>query len=291
MRYFSIAIIAAASAIATTTIAAAADLPLKEPVSEAPVVAPVTSWEGFYFGGHVGYGWDPADGTFNPVTYVTSAVPPLFINSSSGPVNLSVDPEGWLGGVQIGYNWQRDSWVYGLEADFSWSDIEDSDSAPWFVNSSVGAAGAQGLALNITGIVRLKQKLDYFGTFRGRIGWLANNSLLLYATGGGAWGHVKTEFSNSDISLSGAGVGGLTAAQRAALTAGGYDSASDIRWGFSVGGGAEWMFAQNWSVKAEYLFVDLLGSDTLNIVGGTATAGDMEVHTARLGVNWHFHAQ
>ncbi|MEJ2379292.1 MAG: outer membrane beta-barrel protein [Pseudolabrys sp.] len=206
-------------------------------------------------------------------------------------MNLSVDPEGWLGGVQIGYNWQRDSWVYGLEADFSWSDIEDSDSAPWFVNSSVGAAGAQGLALNITGIVRLKQKLDYFGTFRGRIGWLANNSLLLYATGGGAWGHVKTEFSNSDISLSGAGVGGLTAAQRAALTAGGYDSASDIRWGFSVGGGAEWMFAQNWSVKAEYLFVDLLGSDTLNIVGGTATAGDMEVHTARLGVNWHFHAQ
>ncbi|MEJ2378775.1 MAG: hypothetical protein P8Y71_26465 [Pseudolabrys sp.] len=44
-------------------------------------------------------------------------------------------------------------------------------------------------------------------------------------------------------------------------------------------------------VKAEYLFVDLLGSDTLNITGGTATAGDMGVHIARAGINYHFHAQ
>jgi outer membrane immunogenic protein len=201
------------------------------------------------------------------------------VTSSSGPVNLSVDPEGWLGGVQVGYNWQRNSWLYGLEADFSWSDIKDTDSAPWFVNG-VGPAGAN-LPSNITGTVALEQKLDYFGTIRGRLGW-ANNSLLFYATGGAAWGHVKTIFRNYNISVSGG-------ALPAAVTAGGYASASDIRWGFTVGAGLEWMFAPNWSVKAEYLFVDLLGSDTLAITGGVATTGDMTVHVARAGVNYFFH--
>lgn len=247
------------------------------------MVAPAASWEGFYIGGHGGYGWDPAKATFNPVTYVKSAVPGITITGSSGPVNLSVDPEGWLGGVQFGYNWQRNVWVYGLAADFSWSDIEDSASAPWFVNSVPVR-----LPVNISGIVGLEQKLDYFGTLRGRFGW-ANNSLLLYATGGAAWGHVKTTFSNSNITLSGAGVAGLTPAQVAALRAGGYASTSRIRWGFVAGAGFEWMFAQDWSLKAEYLYMDLLGSDTLAITGGVATAGDMSVHIARVGVNYLFH--
>jgi outer membrane immunogenic protein len=159
----------------------------------------------------------------------------------------------------------------------------DTDSAAWFANGIVLGE----VPFGVTGVVRLKQKLDYFGTIRGRVGW-ANNSLLLYVTGGGAWGHVKTEFSNSDISISGAG-GAFTPAQLATLTAGGYASASDIRWGYAVGGGLEWMFAHDWSVKAEYLFIDLLGSDTLTITGGTATAGDMTVNVVRVGVNYFFH--
>ena len=277
MRRLSLALIAAVSTVALTQIASATDLSVKAPVYKAPV----TNWEGFYVGGHVGYGWDPADATFDPVTYVTTVDPAFTATSSSGPVNLSVAPEGWLGGVQLGYNWQRNSWVYGIEADFSWSGIKDTDSAPWFVN---------GLLLNrgpgqVTGVVSLEQKLDYFGTVRGRLGW-ANNALLLYGTGGLAWGHVVTTFRNHDINA----VGGLfTAAEIAALQAGGYASTRDIRWGFTVGAGLEWMFAPNWSVKAEYLFVDLLGSDTLAITGGVATTGDMTVHVARAGVNYFFH--
>jgi outer membrane immunogenic protein len=281
MRRFSVAVISCFLSLAIIRVAAATDLPVK-PVYKAPEVAPVTNWEGFYIGGHFGYGWDPASATFNPVVYVTSAVPGLPITGSSGPVNLSVEPEGWLGGAQLGYNWQRQSWVFGLAADISWSDIEDSASAPWFVNS----LALQEVPFKVTGIVRLEQKLDYFGTLRGRLGW-ANNALLLYVTGGAAWGHVKTTFSNSDIGVSGAG-GALTPAQVSALQAGGYASTSDIRWGYTVGGGLEWMFARNWSVKAEYLYIDLLGTDTLAITGGVATAGDMSVNIARVGVNYFF---
>jgi len=277
MRRLSLALIAAVSTVALTQIASATDLSVKAPVYKAPV----TNWEGFYVGGHVGYGWDPADATFDPVTYVTTVDPAFTATSSSGPVNLSVAPEGWLGGVQLGYNWQQNFWVYGLEADFSWSDIKDSDSAPWFVNGTLFNRGAG----NVTGIVSLEQKLDYFGTVRGRLGW-ANNALLLYGTGGLAWGHVVTTFRNYDINA----VGGLfTAAEIAALQAGGHASASDIRWGFTVGAGLEWMFAPHWSAKAEYLFVDLLGSDTLSIIGGVATAGDLRLNVVRVGVNYLFH--
>jgi len=200
-------------------------------------------------------------------------------------VSLSVSPKGWLGGAQLGYNWQQNSLVYGFEADFDWSGIKDSTSAPWFVNG----ANPVGYPANLTGNVGLEQKLNYFGTLRGRLGW-ANNALLLYSTGGLAWGHVETTFSNYGINITQPGcIICLTPAQVAALQAGGSASASGIRWGYTVGAGLEWMVARNWSVKAEYLYIDLLGSDTLAITGGVATAGNMSVQVARVGLNYLFH--
>ncbi len=267
------------------SVASAADLPIKAPMyTKAPVIAPVTNWQGFYVGGNVGYGWDPASATFNPTTYVTTVLAgttPTITDTGpdSGPVALSVHPKGWLGGGQLGYNWQQNSVVYGLEADIDWSGMQDSASAPWFVN------GSQPDNVFIRGQINLKQQLDYFGTLRGRLGW-ANDSLLLYGTGGLAWGHVTTTFNVSNVTEP---TLALTSQQLAALQNGGYAQTSQLRWGFALGAGLEWMVAHNWSVKAEYLFIDLGDGSTLTIPGGSAQSNLTSMQVARVGLNYLFH--
>lgn len=273
-------------AIGLVSSARATDLPVKAPIYKAPALVPVTSWEGFYAGGNVGYGWDPASATFNPSTYATTLLGPLggpWVDTGpdSGPVALSVHPKGWLGGGQLGYNWQQNTLVYGLEADFDWSGMKASASAPFFVNGTEG-----GDIAGFTGNVGLQQKLDYFGTVRGRLGW-AKDALLLYGTGGLAWGHVKTTFNTFGVTQNAPGQ--FTAAQLAAIQNGGNAQSSGLRAGFAVGAGFEWMVAHNWSVKAEYLYLDLMGSDTLTIPGGTASAGNLSVQVARVGFNYLFH--
>jgi len=273
----------AAAVIICSSPAWAADLPSPQPIYKAPVMAPASTWEGFYVGGHVGYGWDPAHAIFNPSTYATTILAPLggpWVDTGpdTGPINLTVNPKGWLGGVQFGYNWQRRSFVFGGEADFSWADIKDSTSAPFTVTGTEA-----GDLASFTGNVGLQQKLDYFGTIRGRLGWTPDNALLLFGTAGLAWGHVTTTFDTFGIT---APAGDFTPQQLAALQNGGYATASDLRWGYAVGGGLEWMFAHNWSVKGEYLYVNLgSGSDALVIPGGIAHS-DLSVQVARIGVNY-----
>jgi outer membrane immunogenic protein len=261
--------------------ASASDLPTHKPapVFVAPV-APVANWGGFYIGANGGYGWDPASATFNPATYATAAIGalgPFVVTGASPPMSLSVHPQGWLGGGQIGYNWQQNSLVLGLEADIDWSNMRASTSAPFFVNGTIG-----GDIANFTGNVGLSQSVDYFGTARGRIGW-AWDQMLLFGTGGLAWGDVNTKFNTFGIATT---PGNLTNAQLAALQVGA--SANNVRVGFAVGAGLEWKVAPNWSVKAEYLFIDLLGSDTLTIPGGSAKAGNVPMSVARIGVNYFF---
>jgi outer membrane immunogenic protein len=169
--------------------------------------------------------------------------------------------------------------VYGLEADFDFSGMRASTSVPWVVN------GTQPDNVHITGQTNLSQKLDYFGTLRGRAGW-ANDNLLLFGTGGLAWGHVATAFNVSNVTEPTAA---LSLAQLAALQNGGNAYASGVRVGFAVGAGLEWKVARNWSVKGEYLFVDLISSgQTLTIPGGVATAGNLPVQVVRVGVNYFF---
>jgi outer membrane immunogenic protein len=269
-------------AIAFSSPVWAADLsaPPPAPLYKAPAFVPAPIWQGFYVGAHLGYGWDPAHATFDPAAYANSVLGglggPYVETSSSGPVALSVDPKGWLGGAQFGYNWQRDSLVFGAEADISGAGIKGSSSMPFFVNGTEG-----GDIANFQGNIGLQQKLDYFGTLRGRLGW-ATNSLLFYGTGGLAWGHVTTTFNTFGVT---APAGEFNAAQLAALQSGGYARSSDIRWGYAAGGGIEWAVAPNWSVKGEYLYVNLTGGDTLTIPGGTASS-NLSVQVARIGVNY-----
>jgi outer membrane immunogenic protein len=266
--------------------AAAADLPVKTPIlKKAPPPAPAANWQGFYVGGNAGYGWDPATAYFNPSNYVTTIMASFggFVDTGpdGGPVSLSVKPKGWLGGGQFGYNWQQNSLVYGLEADIDWSGIKSSTSAPWFVNGTVGGDNA-----GVMGNVGLQQKLDYLGTVRGRLGW-ANDTLLLYGTGGLAWGRVATTFNTFGVTQT-ANLG-FTPAELAALQTGGYASNTSTRVGYAVGAGFEWMVAHNWSVKAEYLYAQLQGSGgSLSIPGGTASTNGFSVQLARIGLNYFF---
>ena len=170
-------VILAISALAFSSIAAsAADMAMR---TKAPpiVVDPSYNWSGFYIGGNVGYGWGDADTSFNPLPSAAA-----FVNLA--PTTLGPDPQGVIGGVQAGYNWQAGKFVVGLEADIQASDIHGSAVVtPIIQNNGVPFPGA--------GFLSASQRIDWFGTVRARAGFTPVDRLLLYVTGGLAYGNVS----------------------------------------------------------------------------------------------------
>jgi outer membrane immunogenic protein len=200
------------------------------------------------------------------------------------PGQFDTHPSGFIGGGQIGYNYQlTPNWVAGLEADFQGADVKGNASVAPFTTL------IPGLGNTVSSFGAGSQRLDWFGTVRGRLGWLPVDPLLVYATGGLAYGHVKTDVSFSDTLLPNNFNGSTTA------------SGSTTRAGWTVGGGLEWMFSPRWSLKAEYLYYDL-GDVTLNSALSPIETGSGLVETtvniqstahyagniARGGVNYKF---
>jgi outer membrane immunogenic protein len=134
----------------------AADAPSTRPLQPV-VAAPLDLWTGIYLGVHAGYAWGDNH----------------IVDANVGPTQISnLDPSGWLGGFQIGYNRQlAPNWFAGLEVDLSASDLNES-----------GSTSPSGFAV--------RSKIDYFGTVRTRIGYAADRTLF-YLTGGFAWSHGK----------------------------------------------------------------------------------------------------
>ena len=165
----------AGSAIADIPAAGlAADIPVKAP---PPVAAIVSGWTGFYFGIHGGYGWGGSRDI--QTSYLPS---PADFNGQ--PFSTEIAPKGFLGGGQIGYNLQSGSLVYGVEADFSWSNVEGSaQSAPFLLFG--------GAPLNNGSSHTFRQELDWFGTVRARLGFLVSPTMLAYVTGGLAYGRTS----------------------------------------------------------------------------------------------------
>jgi outer membrane immunogenic protein len=235
------------AALATSSFAA--DMPLKAP----PL--PVWSWAGFYVGGNVGYGWaqDPAtltDTTATTRTRVNDAdtPAPIFIplgtttTTASGSGNLN--SQGWLGGIQGGYNWQSRWWVFGLEGD-----IQASGQ-----RGSVGICDTAGCPIG-SGMATDNFSMPWFGTFRGRIGFTPDPRWLVYATGGLAVAEIKDSLAGGPV---GGGPGGVAW------------SVDTTRAGFAVGGGVEAALFDRWSLKVEYLFMDF-GSVSGSGVGAATT--------------------
>jgi opacity protein-like surface antigen len=199
---------------------------------------PVTVWTGVYVGGHAGGAFGGEDAN-NPAI--------------GTPVTYSTNPNGFLGGVQAGYNYQfSPSFLVGVEADMSWSAASGNYN---FITTTATGTTASGI---------FNSNQNWYSTAAGRLGYVIGN-YMLYAKGGGAW-------MNADYSLS---VSGPFAGGSANLT----------RSGYVAGGGAEWMFYPGWSAKVEYNYLDFGSSFVpLGVVGATVNS---HVSTFKVGMDWH----
>ena len=182
------------AAVAMITSATAADLPVKAP-PPAPVMAPVWNWSGFYIGVNGGYSWGRSSrdlNFFNPLNGVS-----LTTGTGGGR-----DLDGGVFGGQLGYNWQTGNWVLGIETDAQWTGQKGSTTVLCPVVGCFPTAVAAGTGVGAA----LSDKLEWFGTFRGRGGVLVTPSVLLYATGGLAYGSLQTDLALSGFTATGAPV-------------------------------------------------------------------------------------
>jgi outer membrane immunogenic protein len=158
---------------------------------------------------------------------------------------------GGLVGGTLGYNWQTDRWVFGLEGDYSWSVIRGQFSV----------CGATTVTPHLCGT-----SLDSLGTLRGRAGYAvaASGNWLLYGTGGLALGDIHAWDA-------------LTPA-----------AGSNFRAGWTAGAGIETAFAPNWTAKLEYLYIDLGKAQYFNIVPGVPETVGINANIIRAGINYRF---
>lgn len=269
----------AALAALIGTPAFAADMPLK---GAQPPAAPVWNWTGFYAGGNVGGAWGRSDtqsplaNTVCPICYGTSVVTDIN-NQASQRVNTS----SFTGGVQAGYNAQFANLVAGVEADYSALNLKGTTTTgAAFTGFPVPPGGVPPTYTNSI-------PTNWLFTARGRLGFTSVNNLLLYGTGGVA----VTNFKYSHTFAEGVFPASSSGAEAATVTSN--------RAGYAVGGGLEFAVSANWSVKAEYIYMNF---GTVNtgpaavIFPGPIVAGsvfnhsaNLAVNVARVGIDYHLH--
>jgi opacity protein-like surface antigen len=248
--------------------ASAADLPAKAPVLRATPAA--VNWTGFYVGANAGYAWGKTDVRAS----ATPAFGPEFQDYFNSNGTFGLRPKGFVGGAQAGFNYQTGVWVYGLEADVqSFNATASRDTG--IIAAPVGQTGG------------FQDKFDtsWLVTIRPRLGVTIDRALI-YATGGMAIAELKLS-QQSSICSSGLCLAHLDGA------------ASSTKVGWVVGGGVEHALTGNWSVKAEYLyvdfgtmglrrfFVDITGVHPEFFIDNTA---NLRAHIARFGVNYKFYS-
>ncbi len=253
-------------AIALTGAAHSADAVVEAPVVDVPVI----SWTGGYIGLNAGYSWGDLDqtATIDPFNLLGLAT----FDGFSGSYGSDLD--GFSGGAQAGYNWQSGGFVFGLEADIQVASIDTTVSGTETLEiNTIG--GPVDLATSVS----TTTKIDWFGTARLRAGFLPTERLLVYGTGGFAYGHTKSTSTISAVAL-----GGFVDLNDSSST-------SSTRTGWTAGAGAEYAIDANWSLKGEYLYTDLGDEQVFNydedgIVVGLSN--DIDFHTVRIGLNYRF---
>jgi outer membrane immunogenic protein len=242
------------------------------------------NWTGVYLGANLGWSFGRSS-----TDYTIAGLP-------FGSTSQRMD--GILGGLQAGYNWQNGRGVFGLEADIQATGQKGNSYLTDFIPGTAGTPGTPAIPCipivstvttcqpgtgipgtpgtpgtpSITGLINYQNKLPWFGTFRGRLGFTPAERWLVYATGGLAYGEVDTVDSLT--------VGGTSVVL----------STNAIRWGWTVGGGVEAVIRDNWTAKFEYLYIDL-GSVTDTLVGiapitPITTRSHMTDNIVRVGVNY-----
>jgi outer membrane immunogenic protein len=241
------ATLAAFAILLATGFVQAADLPRPNP-TYGPAPVAFTDWTGFYIGGNVGGGWASAKTDFSA--------------GGAGFASATNNLSGVLGGAQLGYNWQTGPVVLGIETDFQFTGMKGTLQAP------TCPAAVCGVTTNAS----YSQKLPWFGTVRGRLGY-ARDSWLIYGTGGYAYARLETDASAS------AGATSMSLTQ------------AETRSGWAVGGGIELAFARNWTARMEYLYIDLGRTNATLAIPGIATISEdsrVTQNLVRLGANYRF---
>src|SRR4051794_26523120 len=264
MKKLAIAAVVGSALLTGIVTASAADMAIKAAPIPAPV--PVFSWTGFYIGANVGGAWTGNNGgsDFAPLFPPFIVLPPAVAIPTLIPRPLDVlpgggRPRGVMGGGQIGYTGQVNQFVLGVEADAVGSGLKGSTA------SASRTIGAPIFAVPVTQTVTVDfGHVEWMASFRGRAGFAVNQALF-YVTGGAA----VAEFGGSTTTLvNGPGIS-IPAAGSYVATNGG----STTRWGWTVGGGIEWAFSQNWSVAGEYRHTDFGNRSTsFDIPSGLAAA-------------------
>jgi outer membrane immunogenic protein len=214
-----------------------------------PADAQTGEWTGFYIGANAGFSWGEADEDLSETETIRERIfqdfgtpgemliSEVIVSSLTTENSGSADLVGPLGGAQAGFNWQAGSFLFGIESDLQ---VTGQDGRLQICPAPCGPGDS---------LFASDYGIDWFGTLRGRAGFVVGKRALLYGTGGLAYGHV-----NADIAAG--TVGGI-------LTLTDFD---DTRLGWSAGAGVELPIGRRWSLKAEYLHIDLgradLGSTT-----------------------------
>jgi outer membrane immunogenic protein len=260
MKSLVLAAVLAASGAAS---AAAADLPTRD-WTKAPAVAEAnTNWGGWYVGGNAGGAWGRSDAS----NAFINGTAPIANQQAVSAASPRLEPDGFTGGGQVGYNHQVDRWLFGVEADASYLGLKQS--------RSVTAPSPIGISSFTTSN---SVTTDWLVTLRPRVGYAVDRTLF-YATGGLALTEVKFGSSFTDS----------TGQNEAA-------SFSKTVAGWTAGAGVEHAFTKNWSAKVEYLYSDF-GKQSGNgpvFAGQASTTSiiahdiDLKTNTVRGGLNYHF---
>jgi outer membrane immunogenic protein len=236
--------------------ASAADLAVKAPYATP---SPVWDWTGFYAGVHAGAGWGTTESTLTSIS--GPGVPATVVNL---PIAQN-DRSGFLGGGQIGYNYQSGWAVFGVQADIAGLDVKGTTPCITVLSCSA--------------------KSDWLATATGRIGGVVADKTLVYAKGGAAW--LNTTHS---VTVPAAGIGGIGV--------GGTSSTETTSFGWLVGAGVEYAFSPNWSAFLEYDYMEFdtknaaLDLTALGGLGAGAITGDVgfknKLSIAKIGINYKF---
>jgi outer membrane immunogenic protein len=253
-----------AAAVGLAFSANAADLPVRMPGVMLPAA---NNWGGWYVGANAGYSWGNTSINYLQDPGLVFGVPPF---DAGGAFLTSVSPNSFIGGGQLGFNYQAGIWVLGLETDFAWRDR--TESVAFTLNP-------------VADVLALTDRQKWVGTVRGRIGIspAAMNNWLFYATAGLAYGG----FDHSVTQVCNLGCGQARVFSDAVTRA-----------GWAVGGGIEVAINRNWSLGAEYLYMDF-GTDTLSappagtlLGAATFTNTTVSFHdksqVARMKLNYRF---
>lgn len=251
-------------------VAGAADMQVKAPVRAA---ATVYNWSGIYVGGHAGYGWSDANATLEGLTNgVPSPANVFFTGTPTIPNSYATKPHGFVGGGQLGFNYQAGKWVAGIEADYSFANVDGDETY-----SNTYTSGGPPVTRNV--LFTQSQSLDRLATVRARLGFVPIDPLLIYVTGGVAFARVHFATTSAFLGLGGTTYSGSGSAD---LT------------GWTAGAGAEYALSRNWSVKLEYLYVDLPGTSVVGFPSPPTPAFrtqahfENNLHQVRAGLNYKF---